>query len=114
MNMVRAVEADRQAPETGFTHVASSSASRTERPGLPPTEGQPGRAAAIAFITDDTTEAALRGGLVESMGNVQIRRGGVRAACRALESESSPRVLVVDVSGVEDPIRELDKLALVC
>jgi pilus assembly protein CpaE len=114
MNMVRAIEADRPDPETGFTPVADDSASRADRAGGTPSEGQPGRAAAIAFITDDTTEAALRGGLVESMGSVQVRRGGVRAACRALESGASPRVLVVDVTGVEDPVKELDKLALVC
>ena len=75
---------------------------------------QQSRAAALAFIRDDATEAALRGGLVNIMGTLQVRRGGLLAAARALETEMSPRVLIIDVSGLEDPIRSLDGLARVC
>lgn len=77
-------------------------------------EGQD-RGTAVAFLLDDATESALRGGLAELLGSVQIRRGGIRAACKALKNEPSPRVLIVDISNVEgDPVRELDALAGVC
>lgn len=72
------------------------------------------RTAALAFVMDDATEAALRGGLVEFSESLQIRKGGLRQALRALENEASPRILIVDVTGVADPISELDSLALVC
>jgi pilus assembly protein CpaE len=65
-------------------------------------------------MADDASEAALRGGLADSLGSLQIRRGGIRAAIRALGQEASPLVLVVDVSGLAEPIRELDELAVVC
>jgi pilus assembly protein CpaE len=114
MNIVDTIESRSPIPETRVMHVTDGSAARADRPSIASADGQLGRAAAVAFISDDATEAALRGGLVELIGAVQIRRGGVRAACHALETEASPRVLVVDVSGTEDPLKELDALAAVC
>ncbi|HEY4044003.1 MAG TPA: hypothetical protein VGM32_19455, partial [Rhodopila sp.] len=114
MNSVDTVEAASPVSKPRPTHMADGSAGRPDRPSLASADGQSGRAAAIAFISDDATEAALRGGLIELMGDVQIHRGGIRAACRALQTAASPRVLVVDVSGTDDPIRELDALAVVC
>lgn len=73
------------------------------------------RIAAMAFLIDDQTESALRGGLADQLSSVNIRRGGIRAAVRALKNEASPRVLLVDVSGLEDdPVKALDGLAAVC
>ena len=73
------------------------------------------RSAAMAFLLDDHTESALRGGLADQLSSVNIRRGGIRAAVRALKNEQSPRVLLVDVSGLEDdPVKALDDLAAVC
>jgi len=72
------------------------------------------RIAAEAYVIDDETDAALRGGLSEFLGSLQVRRGGIRAAAKAMEKHISPRVLIVDVSGVSDPVRELDALASVC
>ena len=78
-------------------------------------DGTGDRIAVLAFLLDDATESALRGGLVDQLSNVQIRRGGIKGAIRALRSELSPRVLLVDISGVdEDPIKALDGLASVC
>ncbi len=79
------------------------------------TLGAGDRAAAMAFLLDDNTESALRGGLAEQLNSVSIRRGGIRAAVRTLKNEPSPRVLLVDVSGLEDdPVKALDDLAAVC
>jgi pilus assembly protein CpaE len=68
----------------------------------------------VAFVDDETSEAALRGGLAEIAGGLQVRRGGVRAAAKVLEREATPRVLLVDVSGVADPVAALEGLAAVC
>ena len=73
------------------------------------------RVAAMAFLLDDQSESALRGGLADQLSSVNIRRGGIRAAVRALKNEASPRVLLVDLSGIEDdPVKALDDLAAVC
>lgn len=78
-------------------------------------DGTGDRITALAFLLDDATEAALRGGLIDQLSSVQIRRGGIKGAVRALKNELSPRVLLVDISGVDDdPVRVLDELASVC
>ena len=77
--------------------------------------GSRDRSAAMAFLLDDQTESALRGGLADQLSSVNIRRGGIKAAVRSLKNEASPRVLLVDVSGLEDdPVKALDDLAAVC
>ena len=77
--------------------------------------GSPGRPGFLAFIADEGSEAALRGGLVDLLGgNMTIRRGDVATAARTLEREPTPHVLVVDITGVSDPIAALEKLAAVC
>jgi pilus assembly protein CpaE len=75
----------------------------------------PGRQAGfLAFVTDDDSEAALRGGLVEIGGPFQIRRGDAATAARVLEREPTPDVLLVDVTALPDPIGALERLAGVC
>lgn len=68
----------------------------------------------LAFLTDEESEAMLRAGLVEALDAITIRRGGVRTAIRALERERTPRILVIDLSGEENPVGALDALAAVC
>ncbi|MBP0464704.1 hypothetical protein J5Y09_12360 [Roseomonas sp. PWR1] len=65
------------------------------------------------FVSDEASEAAIRGGLGDVLG-MQIRRGTVRTAVKSLEKEVTPRILIVDISGVEDPFAALDDLASVC
>jgi pilus assembly protein CpaE len=72
------------------------------------------RPAFVAFVDDEASEAALHNGLAESAGGLLLRRGGIRAAIKALEREPTPRVLLVDVSGVPDPVAALETLATVC
>lgn len=72
------------------------------------------RAPFLAFLADAESETALRAGVAGSLDQPQIRRGNLRAAVRALEREPTPRVLLVDISGLDNPISELDKLAAVC
>lgn len=68
----------------------------------------------MAFIADENSEAALRGGLADVVEGMQVRRGNIRSATKALEREQTPRVLLVDIAGVEDPVAALDELATVC
>jgi pilus assembly protein CpaE len=88
-------------------------ASTASRPGGEATAGG-NRPPVLAFLTDEQSEAALRGGLGPLVEDLQIRRGGIATACRAMEREPTPHVLIVDVSGIEDPALALDELAAVC
>ena len=54
----------------------------------------------------------MRDGLTEATtGDLDIRRGGVRAAIAALQKQATPRVLVVDVGGEEQPLTALGDLS---
>jgi pilus assembly protein CpaE len=72
------------------------------------------RPACIAFVSDEASEAALRGGLPDMLGSLQFRRGDIRTATRALEREPTPIVLLVDIAGVADPVHAIEALAAVC
>jgi pilus assembly protein CpaE len=67
----------------------------------------------LAFVADDETEAALQGGLLDA-GSVEFRRGTIRHAIKYLANEPTPRALVVDITGVPNPLTELDNLSAVC
>jgi pilus assembly protein CpaE len=55
---------------------------------------------------------ALRDGLSETLTEpMELRRGGIRAAIAALQRSATPRVLIVDVSGEEQPLMGLGQLA---
>ena len=69
-------------------------------------------AACLAFVADAATEAAIQGGLGETMpGGVETRRGGVRAAIAAMQKSATPRVLIVDLGGEEHPLSALEELS---
>jgi pilus assembly protein CpaE len=57
----------------------------------------------------------VRGGLADQLGHAMaIRRGDVTTAARTLEHDATPHALLVDISGIEDPIAALEQLASVC
>ncbi|WP_137178725.1 pilus assembly protein CpaE [Roseomonas sp. AR75] len=76
--------------------------------------GATDRIEVLAFLSDEQSEAALRGGLGAMVEDLQVRRGAVAAAIRAMEREPTPKVLIVDVAGMEDPTPQLEALASVC
>ena len=81
---------------------------------LPAGAGRHDRPTLVAFIEDSATETALREGLSEVIqGNVDIRRGGIKAAINTLRKSATPRVLIVDVSAVEQPLTALHDLSFV-
>src|SRR5436190_12341800 len=66
----------------------------------------------VCFVNDELSAAALRKGLEGS--NLSIKRGTIRNAIRMLEGDSEIFALVVDISGIDDPFTELERLASVC
>ncbi len=92
-------------PHQGVTaagDVLAGSASRHDRPSL------------VAFIADGRSEEALRDGLGEyADGDLDIRRGSVRAAVAAMQKQITPRILIVDVCGEDQPLSALDDLSKV-
>jgi pilus assembly protein CpaE len=66
----------------------------------------------VCFVNDELSAAALRKGLEGS--NLTIKRGTIRNAIRMLETDSELFALVTDISGLDDPFTELERLAGVC
>lgn len=72
------------------------------------------RPAAIAYVADGQCDAALRDGLADVLAEpIELRRGGIRAAIAAQQKSPNPRVLVVDISAEQEPLRVLHNLSLV-
>src|SRR3954470_10663548 len=66
----------------------------------------------VCFVNDELSAAALRKGLEGS--NLSVRRGTIRNAIRMLETDSELFALVTDISGIDDPFTELERLSSVC
>src|SRR6185295_7232115 len=66
----------------------------------------------VCFVNDELSAAALRKGLEGS--NLAIKRGTIRNAIRMLEADTELFALVADISGIDDPFTELERLASVC
>ena len=64
------------------------------------------------FVNDELSAAALRTGLEGS--NLEVKRGTIRNAIRMLETDTELFALVADISEIDDPITELERLARVC
>lgn len=70
------------------------------------------RPALAVFVTDGRSEEALRDGLTDFVSEgLDVRRGGVRAAIAAMQKQSTPKVLIVDVSGEDQPLTALGDLS---
>lgn len=68
-----------------------------------------------AFVRDQDSEGTVR----QALANLGIRdadfvSGNVETAISALAKSSSPRLLLVDVSGIADPVARINALADVC
>ncbi len=70
-------------------------------------------ASVLAFIVDNESIETLRQGL-QSLGDVDLRRGSVRQAIKHLETERPPHAVIVDISGADNAQAVLDDLARVC
>ena len=66
----------------------------------------------IAFVTDAHSEEAVRTGLADAVNEaIDLRRGGVRVAITTMQKAVTPRLLLIDVSGEEEPLRALGDLS---
>jgi pilus assembly protein CpaE len=74
------------------------------------------RCEVVAVTPDREAHAFLQSYLGDAVaGGVHLDKGGVSAAIAYLEqAEIAPRLLIVDLSGVETPLSEVDRLADVC
>jgi pilus assembly protein CpaE len=80
--------------------IQGESSARHDRPSL------------VAFITETRSEEALRDGLTEATKeDLDIRKGGIRAAIAAMQKQPTPLVLIVDVSGEDQPLSALADLS---
>ena len=82
---------------------------------VPPSDqssGRHDRPSLIGFLADGKTEEALREGLADATSEtLDLRRGGIRAAIAAMRNTATPRALVIDISGEEQPLSALSELA---
>lgn len=67
----------------------------------------------LAFVNDPST-AEILVALFGATGQGRVQFGGLAAAIQVLQSAPCPQLLVVDISGVADPLGHLDRLADVC
>jgi len=68
----------------------------------------------LAFIGDADSETVLREAIVEAVpSGMEVRRGNIRTAINVLTRAATPRVLIVDVSGEEQPLTALGDLSQV-
>ncbi len=102
------------APVAVLAQPPQAQVSQAQATQVPPPRAPGASQRVVAFVTDDQSEAALRAGLVEFTSELDIRRGSVPAALKFLERESRLRVLLVDLTGLSQPIQALDDLAHVC
>ena len=66
----------------------------------------------MTFLVDAHTESAVRDGLADLLlETADMRRGGIRAGIAALQKVKTPRILVVDVSGEDEPLAALGALS---
>jgi pilus assembly protein CpaE len=77
----------------------------------PPASGRSGRTHVLAFVTDAETEAVLRVGLLAAQEDLVVQRGDSRSAIAAMRKLATPRVLIVDISGDEQPMSTLTALS---
>src|SRR5258708_8368536 len=66
----------------------------------------------VCFVNDDLSAAEVRKGLEGS--NLEVKRGTIRNGIRMLETDTELFALVADISEIDDPITELERLSRVC
>ncbi|HQT65051.1 MAG TPA: histidine kinase [Acidocella sp.] len=73
---------------------------------------RPDRLTVLAFLGDAQTEQVMRDGLGDLVANgMDIRRGTIRTAIQAMAKLTTPEVLIVDISGDDQPLSALGELS---
>ncbi len=70
---------------------------------------------AVAFVLDQDSEGVVRSSLVDlGMIDGEVVQGNIDTAIEKLAERGWPRLLLVDVSGVDDPLMRINRLAEMC
>src|SRR5271155_161195 len=72
-----------------------------------------GRMPLVAFV-DAEAERLLQETSMMMVGRSAIMRGGIAKAIEYLSEQSSPHLLIVDISGIDLPLSQIQTLAEVC
>ncbi len=73
---------------------------------------RPDRLTVLAFLADVQTEQVLRDGLGDIVANgMDVRRGTIRTAIQAMAKLPTPEVLIIDISGDDQPLSALGELS---
>ena len=67
-----------------------------------------------AFLCDPEARSAVQEAVSDRWPNATLHDGGLAAALGALSQESSPPVVIVDISGSEDPNAGVRSLLALC
>jgi pilus assembly protein CpaE len=68
----------------------------------------------VAFVDDEVTATAIRAGLAGLGDDFELQRGNIATGIKTFQKDKPPQVLIVDVTGIENPQAALDDLARVC
>ena len=67
------------------------------------------------FVSDQDSEGVIRQSLGDlAIEDTMITSGNIKTAAIALAKQPSPRLLIVDITGVDDPVACVEELADVC
>src|SRR5690242_6049075 len=66
----------------------------------------------VAFVNEEASATALRTALDDA--HLDLKKGNIRHAIRLLETDYELSSLIVDISGIDDPVKALEDLARVC
>ncbi len=76
---------------------------------------QPPRlASTAAFVTDELSRSTIAAVLDANGPGSTVKLGGIDEAIKLIANDPSPRILIVDLTGVSEPMASLDRLAEVC
>jgi pilus assembly protein CpaE len=79
-----------------------------------PAAGEGASPSVRAFVRDQDSETVIRNCLSTLGVAAVITAGGLATAAASLAQEISPKLLILDISGVEDALQELRAVAEVC
>ncbi len=80
-----------------------------------PAAARAGTPTAQVFVNDHDSEGVIRQSLSElGVHDARITQGTVTNAIASLAQQPSSRLLIVDLSGVDDPVARINELAQVC
>src|SRR6266566_489028 len=73
-----------------------------------------GRLPLIAFVDAESERVLHESSLLLALGRNLIMRGGIAKAIEYLNAQRSPHLLIVDLSGIDLPLSQMQHLADVC